>query len=212
MTLPPMTASVAACIVLGYDANDTANHDLAMKHMQQLDMVPVHTYDSNPVHPTAVLRRVQQMNPYIYLMYPTEDIMEHSRRRDSSSSQASESCYEFVTSNSIESLPDSIRNAKAKITQNEALNHLKTVISLEHPIGDPDMYEKLLVDSTKLKEMLERRFGPLTTTPRQIEGWVNKSNIWGQRYKTRKNGTLVEGRDLWVLKEKYLGKDNGNEM
>jgi hypothetical protein len=72
MSPPPMTAAVAACIVLGYDSNIAANHDLAMMHMKEMDFVPVYTHDSNPVHPTAVSTKVQQVNPYVYLTYPTE--------------------------------------------------------------------------------------------------------------------------------------------
>jgi hypothetical protein len=63
------------------------------------------------------------------------------------------------------------------------------------------------VDSTRLKNILEKRFGPLKNTPRQLETWISKSNLWGDRHNLRQGATQVEGRLLWIVQDKYLGKD-----
>ncbi|KAI9319847.1 hypothetical protein BX666DRAFT_1875789 [Dichotomocladium elegans] len=85
-----------------------------------------------------------------------------------------------------------------KITKDEALTYLKNVMSLKQPVTNNNLYEQLFADSTRL------RFGPLKNTPRQIETWISKSNLWGNRHNLRQGGTQVEGRLLWIVQDKYL--------
>ncbi|KAL0082272.1 hypothetical protein F4703DRAFT_1126337 [Phycomyces blakesleeanus] len=85
-------------------------------------------------------------------------------------------------------------------------------MSLKKPISDEEMHDKIFVDSTSLKEILEKRFGPCSQSPRQIEAWVNKTNKWGQRKAVRHSGKMVEGRTLWVLKDKFLEVDAMNDL
>ncbi|ORX52286.1 hypothetical protein DM01DRAFT_1336673 [Hesseltinella vesiculosa] len=59
-------------MVLGFDPNVLSNHDLAMECLKGMDMVPVHTHDSNGIHPTAVNTKVQKMNPIAYIKYPSK--------------------------------------------------------------------------------------------------------------------------------------------
>ncbi|CAO3601399.1 unnamed protein product [Absidia cylindrospora] len=61
--------------------------------------------------------------------------------------------------------------------------------------------------SKTIKGSLEKQFGHLTNTPRQIEGWVSKANLWGERRNFWQQGQQISGRILWTLRDEYLDKN-----
>lgn len=101
---------------------------------------------------------------------------------------------------------------KVRVSKDEALEHRKAIMALTQPVSNTKMYELLFVDSNKLNEILEKRFNPLMNTLRQIETWVNKSNTWDNVVCPDRQESPVEGRYVWVLKDKYLGKDKKKEL
>ncbi|ORX61674.1 hypothetical protein DM01DRAFT_326030 [Hesseltinella vesiculosa] len=216
----PMTAAEAACIVLGYDSNVATNHELAMLRLKEMDFVPVYLHDSNPVHPTAISTKVQQMNPFVYITYPTEVTVEHDsslhhgvkRRNESISRVPSECSDDSITSASNEKILSSAQSNSVNITKEEALTYLKNVMFLEQPVTNNSLYEQIYVDSKRLKTILEKRFGPLNTTPRQIETWASKSKLFGMRRRLRHDGAHTRGRLLWVRKDKYLEVNDMSDL
>lgn len=84
---------------------------------------------------------------------------------------------------------------------------LKEVLFIEEP-ANSQLYDYIFVTSSKLKEVLAKRFRKVTATNRQIERWVSADGAWGDKKTHRINKVPQEGRWLWLLTDNYLG--NGN--
>ncbi|SAL95962.1 hypothetical protein [Absidia glauca] len=56
------------------------------------------------------------------------------------------------------------------------------------------LFEHIFLTSVQQKSILEKRFGPVTNSTKQIEGWTNSCNAWGKRTAMKSNGKKLEGR------------------
>ncbi|KAF7724759.1 hypothetical protein EC973_000787 [Apophysomyces ossiformis] len=73
------------------------------------------------------------------------------------------------------------------------------------------MYEQAFVTSETQRNISQLHFGSIIQTERQIELWMNKSNLWGPRTTSRESGQPKKGRLLWKLKNIYIEQLSGND-
>lgn len=81
---------------------------------------------------------------------------------------------------------------------------MKQIMHVNEPLN-ATLFERIFLSSVEQKSILEKRFGPITNSTKQIEGWINSCNAWGEREAVKLHGKKMEGRWLWVLLDKHLG-------